>query len=397
MNSQKHLFSLPESEHYLNCAYMSPTPKRVADAGIAGIVRKTAPSRIHAEDFFRDNETLRALFARLIHADDPHQIAIIPAVSYGIATVARNTRFESGQNIVVVGEQFPSNVYAWREAARRHGVELRTVAAPEGMPRAEAWNARVIDAIDRHTVIVAAAPVHWTDGTRFDLEAIGARARDCDAALVVDGTQAVGAMPFDVRRVAPDALICAGYKWLLGPYSIGVAYYGPRYEHGIPLEEGWISRRGSEDFRRLIDYQDDYQPGALRYDVGERSNFVLAPMLVAALEQVLEWDPDEVQTYCRAITAELFAEIGALGFEVEDEHWRGGHLFGLHAPPHVDLAELKRQLQAQQVSVSLRGSAVRVSPHVYNEASDVAALLDVLRAQVKTGAAATDSGRSGGR
>ena len=385
MQSQRHLFSLPDGEHYLNGAYMSPMPKRVADTGIAGIARKTVPSGIHAEDFFRDTERVRTLFAHLIHAIDSSRVAIIPAVSYGIATVARNTRFESGQNIVVADEQFPSNVYAWREAARRHGVELRTVAPPHGMPRAEAWNARMIDAIDQRTVIVAVAPVHWTDGTRFDLEAIGARARDCDAAFIVDGTQSVGAMPFDVHRVSPDALICAGYKWLLGPYSLGVGYFGPRYDGGIPLEEGWIARRGSEDFRRLVDYQDDYQPGALRYDVGQRSNFILMPMLVAALEQVLAWDLNEVQAYCRTLTEELFAELGALGFEVEEERWRGGHLFGLHAPSHVDLAEVQRQLQTRRVSVSLCGSAIRVSPHVYNDTSDVAVLLDVLRAHVSAG------------
>ena len=115
--------------------------------------------------------------------------------------------------------------------------------------------------------------MHWTDGTRFDLAAIGARAREVGAALVVDGTQSVGALPFDVQQLRPDALVCATYKWLMGPYSLGFAYLGPRFDDGEPLEETWIGRRGSENFKELVDYQDDYQPGALRYDVGERSNF----------------------------------------------------------------------------------------------------------------------------
>ncbi|MDP6606860.1 MAG: aminotransferase class V-fold PLP-dependent enzyme [Dehalococcoidia bacterium] len=382
LTNQKHLFSLPDGEHYLNCAYMSPTPKRVVEAGIRGIMRKTAPSGIHADDFFADNETVRQLFARLVGASAPERVAIIPAASYGVATVARNLTFAPGQNIVVADGQFPSNVYAWREAARRHGVELRTVMPPDRVPRGEAWTGRVVEAIDAETIVVAAAPLHWTDGTCFNLEAIGARARDCDAALVVDGTQAVGAMPFDVQQIRPDALVCAGYKWLLGPYSVGLAYFGPRFDGGIPLEEGWAARRGSEDFRRLIDYQDDYHPGALRYDVGERSNFILMPMLLAALEQVLAWDLDEVQAYCRSITAELFDAVRDLGFGVEDDDWRAGHLVGRHAPARVDLEAVKRELQARQVSVSLRGSAIRVSPHVYNDASDVAALLEVLRDHV---------------
>lgn len=385
MTPQKHLFSLPDNLHYLNCAYMSPTPKRVAEAGVAGIARKELPSQIRSEDFFTDSNRARELFARLVNLGDPQRIAIIPAVSYGMAVVARNTRFEQGQNIVVTQNQFPSNVYAWREAARRYGVTLRTVKAPDSLPRGEEWNARVIEAIDRNTIIVASAPVHWTDGTRFDLEAIGARARDCDAAFIVDGTQAVGAMPFDLEKVKPDALICAAYKWLLGPYSIGVAYFGPRYDDGVPLEDDTFKRVGSENFREVMNYQDRYRPGAVRYDSGERANFILTPMLIAALEQVLRWDLDEVQTYCRSITNELFTEVASVGFGFEDEAWRGAHLFGLHPPSHIDIEAVSARLRERSVFVSLRGAAIRVSPHLYNDTADVTALVEVLRAESRVG------------
>ena len=385
VTSQRHLFSLPDDLHYLNCAYMSPTPKRVAEAGVSGIALKTVPSRIESQDFFTNSDRVRELFARLVNVADPQRVAIVPAASYGIAVVAKNTPLARGQNIVVAHEQFPSNVYAWREASWRQGIELRTVMPPDGIPRAAEWNARLLDAIDRNTAIVASAPVHWADGTRFDLDAIGARARECGAAFIVDGTQAVGAMPFDVQRVQPDALICASYKWLLGPYSIGVAYFGPRYDDGVPLEDGSFGRVGSEDFRRLVEYQDQYRPGAVRYDVGERSNFILVPMLIAALEQVLSWNLDEVQAYCRSLTHDLFEGMAQIGFIVEDPAWRAAHLFGLHAPPHVDIATIAARLREQRVSVSLRGSAIRVSPHVYNDVADIAALTEVLRAQARVG------------
>ncbi len=274
--NQKHQFSLPDGLHYLNCAYMSPTPTRVQDVGIQCVRRKGVPSAISAEDFFTDGARVRTLFARLLNADDPNRVAIIPSASYGLAVVARNTPVARGQHVVVVHEQFPSNVYTWRRVCQEAGAEIRTVMPPDGeTDRGGAWNTRLLEAIDGDTAIVALPHVHWADGTRFDLEAIGARARQVGAALVVDGTQSVGAMPFDVQRIRPDALICAGYKWLMGPYSIGVAYLSARYDDGVPLEENWISRLGSEDFRGLVNYQDEYQPGALRYDVGERSNFIL--------------------------------------------------------------------------------------------------------------------------
>lgn len=297
LTCQRGVFSLPANLHYLNCAFMSPLPQVVEEAGVRGMLRKRNPSLLQPDDFFRESEEVRRLFAGLINAPDPSSIAILPSVSYGIGVAAQNTPVESGQNIVLLHEQFPGNVYGWRRLAWENGAEIRMVRPRDGESRGRIWNERILEAIDSATAVVALAPVHWTDGTAFDLAAIGAKAREVGAALVVDGTQSIGALPFDVQALKPDALIVASYKWLLGPYSIGVGYFGSRYLDGLPLEETWIAREGSEDFKGLVDYQDGYQPGAVRFDVGERSNFILVPMVVAALRLLHEWRPERIQDY----------------------------------------------------------------------------------------------------
>ena len=384
---QRAEFDLPEGLHYLNCAYMGPISRKVQEAGVAGVRLKANPSRIVAADFFAGANRVRALFARIINAADPQRIAIIPAASYGIATAARNLRVEAGQNIVISAEQFPSNTYAWRQLARHHQLELRTIAPPSSPERRGAeWNARVLDAIDSATAVVALPHVHWTDGTRFDLLSIGERAREVGAAFIIDGTQSIGALPFDVAEIRPDAVICAAYKWLLGPYSMGAAWFGARFDDGEPLEYSWIARKGSEDFRRLVNYGDDYQPGALRYDVGEYSNFALMPMFETALEQVLAWTPGAIQQYCAQLTRAPLQEAAELGFRIEEEGWRGAHVFGLRAPVGLDLAVLNQELQRRNVFASLRGSALRVSPNVYNDEGDLAALVGGLRAAVTSAA-----------
>lgn len=377
MTCQKHAFSLYPGEHYLNCAYMSPLPRAVEAAGIAGIQRKRRPSLIAPADFFTEADRARALFGRLVHAP-ADRIAIIPAASYGLALVAQNIPLAPGRNVVVAHEQFPSNVHVWRSRCREHGAEMRVVAPPPDAERGRRWSERLLDAIDASTAAVAIAHVHWTDGTRFDLEAIGARAREVGAALVVDGTQSVGALPFDVATVRPDALVTASYKWMMGPYSIGLAYLGPRFDSGMPLEETWIGRAGSQDFQGLADYSDDYQPGAARFDVGERSNFALLPMLNAAMELLLEWRPDSIQEYCRALTAPLIHRLRGEGFQLEDDAWRGAHLFGVRPPPGAELTAIKRRLDRRKVFVSLRGSALRISPNVYNDEADISALEESL-------------------
>ena len=380
-------FSLPRDEHYLNCAYMGPLPRASEQAGVEAIRRKAVPTRIVPPDAFWETDRLRELFARLVHVDEPNRIAIQPGVSYGVATAARNLSVTAGQNVVITHEQFPGNVYSWRRMAAEVGAELRAVGpggdAGDARGRGQRWNDRLLESVDARTAIVSVPVVHWTDGTWFDLEALGERCRDVGAVLVVDATQSVGALDFDVSKVRPDVLIVAAYKWLLGPYSLSLAYFGPRFDEGTPLEETWIAREKSSDSQNLVEYQDQYVGGAIRYDVAERSNFFLAPIAAASLELLNGWGPERIQEYCRGLTRDFLEEVGKLGYTVEDEAWRGAHLFGLRMPATVDLAALRDALAARNVSVSLRGSALRLSPNVYNDETDMGVLLDVRKDAVR--------------
>jgi len=376
---QRGEFSLPDGLHYLNCAYMSPLPRAVEGTGVRALGRKRNPVEIGPRDFFAGADRIRRAFAELVGSGEPERVAIVPAASYGLATAAANLPLGGDQRVVIVHEQFPSNVYTWMRACGESGAELVRVAPPAGAEnRGEAWNARILEAIDTATAVVAIPHVHWADGTRFDLETIGARAREVGAALVVDGTQSVGALTFDVGRIRPDALVCAGYKWLLGPYAIGAAWYGPRFDGGRPLEENWINRRGSEEFSGLVHYVDAYQPGAARYDVGEKSHFVLAPMLGRAIEMLLEWRVDRIQATCSALLDPVLERVVELGYRVEEPSFRAGHLVGIRMPVGVEAARVRSALEERNVHVSLRGDAIRVSPHVYNDEDDLAALAEAL-------------------
>ena len=376
----RHHFSLPPELHYLNCAFMGPLPRAVEEAGVVGIARKRNPAGMGADDFFRESDAVREAFTRLIRGDDPGRVAILPSVSYGVATVARNAGLQRGHEIVLTEEQFPGNVYGWRRAAAEAGASIRMVGPGGPPPRGARWNERLLEAIGPRTRVVSLGHVHWTDGTLFDLAAIGARAREVGALLVVDGTQSVGALPFHLPEIRPDALITAAYKWLLGPYSVALAWMGPAFDDGVPLEETWIAREGSRNFGGLVHYRDDYDPGAVRYDVGERSNFILLPMTLAALRLLLEWTPEVVARHTAELSAPLVAWAREEGWGAEDEGWRAPHLFGLRLPDGVERETVARELERRNVVVSVRGEALRISPNLYNDAGDMEALRDVLAA-----------------
>jgi selenocysteine lyase/cysteine desulfurase len=359
---------------------MSPQLKSVEKAGVRGVRLKRNPAAVTPQDFFTESELLREEYARLINAKDPKRIVVIPSVSYGMATVAKNLKLNKGQNIVVAFEQFPSNYYIWQRVCEENGAHIKAIAAPDTLVnRGKLWNERILEAIDKNTAAVAIANTHWADGTRFDLLAIRKRTKEIGALLVIDGTQSVGALPFDVQQIQPDALICAGYKWLLGPYSMGLAYYGEYFNDGKPIEENWINRLNSEDFSGLVSYEMNYQPGALRYEVGEHSNFIMVPMMIKALEQLNKWKPGNIQEYCSSITRSSITTLKEKGFWIEDDEYRGQHLFGIRLPASVNMNKIKQAFVKNKIFVSFRANAIRVAPNVYNQEKDVQKLVSILK------------------
>ena len=373
---QKEKFSLPGDVSYLNGAYMSPQLRSVERVGIEALKRKNQPYTITTTDFFENRSLLKERFGKLIHLDAPEQLALIPSASYGLANAARNIKIRAGQEILMVAEQFPSNVYAWKRLADENGATLRTIHPPATFQnRGEKWNEELLNQITERTAVVTLPHVHWADGTLFLLKAIRKKTRKVGALMIIDGTQSVGALPFSVKELDPDALICAGYKWLLGPYALGLAYYGNYFNNGVPIEENWINRLHSENFKGLTEYQEAFQPGAERYSVGESSNFILVPMLLKAIEQLLEWTPKAIQDYCGEIAAPSISKIRELGFYIEEDAYRASHLFGIYLRKGHNLNAIKAEMEKRQVYVSYRGDAVRVSAHLYNTPEDFQKLL----------------------
>ena len=377
--SQRALFEIPDDVTYLNCASMSPQLRSVSQAGLDAVRAKSSPWNLRASDWFTGAEPLRALFARVVGAD-AESIALVPSASYGLAIAAANVPVRAGQTIVVLEREFPSSTYTWRELARERGARIRTVTREAGA----SWTDALLAALSTDDVALVATPVcHWTDGALIDLERLAPTVRAAGAALVIDASQAAGAHPIDVGTIRPDFLVAVGYKWLMGPYSLGYLYVAPRWqESGTPIEQSWMVRAGAEDFARLVDYVDDFRAGARRFDMGEFSQFVLAPMATAALAQVLEWTVPYIHDNLTVLTSLIAREAEALACSVAPESERVGHMLGLQLPGGLP-AGLTERLASARVFVSVRGDSIRVAPHLYNDERDVARFVDVLRSALR--------------
>ena len=369
---QRDAFDLPDGVAYLNCAFMAPQLRRVSEVGIAAVQRKQRPWRIGPADFFDHLERLRGLFAQLIQGD-AEGVAVVPAASYAVSTAAANVSASGESRIVVLADQYPSNVYPWHDLARRSGASVVAVERPDDGD----WTRAVVESIDERTVAVAVPNCHFMTGALIDVATIGEAARTVGATFVIDATQSLGVLPLDVNEVGADMVVAAGYKWLLGPYSVGYAWTAPHCRDWRPLEHHWAGREGSEDFAHLTSYTDTFRPGARRFDGGEASNFVLLPMALAALETVAEWSVERVAATVEPLTAAVVNGAAAIGLPVQAEpHAR--HIVGLRLPVGSPAAVVQGLAEAQ-VHVSLRGESLRISPYVFNTADDVERLLAALR------------------
>ena len=372
MTQHRDLFDIPRDLCWLNAAYLGPLPNRTTTIGLESVRRKSHPWTITPVDFHTEVDRVKDLYARLIGARS-QEIAIMPSTSYGIATIAANIPIPTGKTVVVPAQEHTSAYHAWVRSARKQGAHVRVAARGDN----QSWGDAILSAIDTDTAIVSVPACHWSDGRVFDLAAIAEKTRKVGALLVIDGTQSIGAWEFDVTAFDPDFVICSCYKWLLGPYTLAFLYAAPRWHGMEPLELSPFNRVGVREAEGDLEPIEELIPDAARFDMGERSNFITLPMMIASLELLLEVGVAQIQANSDRLNQAIVDGARRLGYQAPAD--RAPHLMGLRKAGGVSLA-MNVTLKTHGVHVSVRGDAYRISPHLYNDQGDVDQLLTGLAA-----------------
>lgn len=381
IDNQKHLFSLDDGIHYLNCAYKSPLLKSAEAAALSSLIIQRNPAKIQAADYFKEAEEARALFGNIINCNST-EVAIIPSTSYGISSVLNNINCKKGQHAITIENEFPSDYFSVEAWCRKHKSNLYIIKVDKDLvQKGEFWNNKIIDSITTETAVVILSSIHWMTGLRFDLEGIGKKCKEMGAKFIVDGTQSVGAMPMDVKKFQIDAMVCASYKWLFGPYSVALAYIGKAFNQGIPLEESWMNRSNAQDFGNLTEYNQTYTKNAGRYNVGQFSNLILMPMLIESLKQIQLWSVDNIQSYCKNLILPLISYLDSIGIILEKEPYFSNHLFSLSLPETINTNLLREELAKRNIILSVRDGNLRVSINVFNTTEDIQQLIDAIESE----------------
>jgi selenocysteine lyase/cysteine desulfurase len=358
--SQRALFEIPRQICYLNAASYSPLPLPTLEAGFAS----------------QQHERARLAAARLINAE-ASDIALIPSISYGVATAAKVLPIARGTRVIVLENDHSSPVLEWHTRAEAEGFTVTTVKQPDDGD----WTSAVLECIERYGAapvsLASISSVHWSDGGLIDVEKVGAALRRHGAAFLIDATHSAGVLATDVKRLDPDFLIFPTYKWLLGPYGRAFLYVAKRHQGGIPLEQTASGRRDVRAENAVYFADVDYVPDARRYDMGERDHFISMEMASIGMEMMAAWGTSALVQRLLMLTERIAAGVRDIGIEIPEPRLRAPHLLSLAFKGGMP-AGLIEGLASDGVYIAQRLGRMRISPHVYNDEADVDRFVEVL-------------------
>jgi selenocysteine lyase/cysteine desulfurase len=379
--SQRGLFEMPRDICYLNSASYSPLPLRTQEAGRAAVGRKATPWTLDASFANRQHERARAAAAALIHAD-PSDIALIPSISYGVATAAKLLTLPPGARVLVLENDHSSPVLEWQTRAEVQDFVIETIGAPDNGD----WTSAVLASIERRgsspVGLASISSVHWSDGGLIDLERVGEALRRQGAVFLVDATHSAGVLNMDVKRLDPDFVIFPTYKWLLGPYGRAFLYIARRHQDGVPLEQTAFGRRDVRSENAVYFADTRYVADARRFDMGERDHFISLEMAAIGMEMMAEWGAAAIAQRLSMLTERIAEGLRGTGARVAESHLRAPHILSLGFEGGLP-SGLVEGLASEGIYVAARLNRMRISPHVFNDERDadrfVAALARRLR------------------
>jgi len=381
LSSQRASFDIPRDVCYLNAASYSPLPIRTLEAGRIAVGLKGRPWTVEASFLNTQYERARTAAARLIQAE-PSDIALIPSISYGVATAAKLFTPGRGTRVLVLENDHSSPVLEWHARAEAQGFSVETIKQPDDAD----WTSAVLESIERSGAppvsLASISSVHWSDGGLIDVDKVGAALRQRGAAFLIDATQSAGVLAPDVGRLDPDFVIFPTYKWLVGPYGRAFLYVARRHQNGIPLEQTAGGRRNVRAENAVYFTDLDYVSDARRFDMGERDFFISLEMASIGMEMMADWGADTIRKRLAMLTERIATAVRDIGIRVPETHLRSPHILSLAFTGGMP-AKLVEGLASEGVYVAPRLGRMRVSPHVYNDEADADRFVEVLTRRLR--------------
>jgi len=366
-----------EDATYLNTAAHTVMPRVSIRAVERSLEAKKFPHRVDDALWFEAPVRIRSSLAKLI-GGKPEEIAITTGASTGAAAVAHGIQWKPGDEIITAQGEFPLHYATWKPVEEREGARLRVIAARDQFITAD----DLIGALTPRTRIVSVSLVRYDDGALLDAARVSAACHAQGALLLLDVSQACGAVPMSVKDLGADFIVCAGYKWLLSCYGTGFFWVKDEYLDTLRPGPFYWTGQNTDNFAELNFVDPKPSRNAKRWDAAEWAtyyNFNLSAM-AESVEFVLRAGPDLVAEHNRRLIEMLFRRLPEDRCDPAsplDAARRGP--FGCFTTRKAEnTVELYQKLRRENIVVSLRQGKVRVSPHLFNDEQDIDRLVSVV-------------------
>lgn len=362
---------------YANHAAISPWP-RVASRAVAAFAAENSESGAdnYRHWFLRETQ-LRKRLANLINAVSADDIALLKNTTDGICTVANGINWRKGDNLVLPADEFPSNRLPWL-ALHQYGVEVREVDIRATTEPEKA----LLEQVDSRTRLLAASAIQWTDGLRLKLETLGQYCQQNNILFFVDAIQQLGAMQLDVQACGIDFLAADGHKWLLAPEGIAVFFCREDKREQLQIhQQGWHMLDDPYQFNR-----EHWQASktAMRFEAGSPNTLGQVAMhaSVGLLQKV---GMPQVESLIAANSLALstgLTDIAGVELVRPYDPQRVSGIVSFR-PADRKLVEVQQTLKKRKLSCTVRGEAIRLSPHFYQAGKPVLEMLDLIESSIK--------------
>ena len=396
-----------EGSLYFHNSGCTNIPKTTANVGITQIQKQLKPwSGVDSVGY----NDIRDIYGELLNTS-PNNIAFAPATSYSITLVANNAinlgKLSEGKTILVLEDEMGSAILPWQNACKVTKSSIQVISRP--LDSAILWTDEIISKLTKSTAIVAIPQVHWCDGTFIDLIKISQALRSLYTEserpwLVIDGTQSIGAISFDISLIQPTFMAVSVHKWLLGPFGLSIIYLDPSFHatfQPIEFHERSLIHSHNKSWdeigsmHKVYGYPQSYESGARKIDSGGHPNPIIIPMIYESLKLIKKFEILKIENYLHNLLNILIETIKSNEFLTECisipninnyKHFIGLKLtkeFQLKYNNNITFSEINIELIKLNIYVAVRYGSLRIAPYIYHTSNDMIEFVSKLEIAIK--------------
>ncbi len=358
---------------HLNHAAVGPWPQVTADTICKFSQENVQSGSKNYLKWMQVEKSLREDLARLINAASSDEIALVKNTSEGLSFVAYGLAWKSGENVVGIQQEFPSNRFVWDSLSSK-GVEFRQL----DLLSVEDPEQALFDLCDNKTRLISISAIQYHNGFKMDLQRVGQFCKDNNILFCVDAIQQIACLPFDVQAIQADFAIADGHKWMLSPEGLGLFYVRKQVMDKLQIfQYGWhmVEDRGDYEARSFAPVNN-----AQRFECGS-PNMLGIHAMQASIKLLLDTGLQNIGTRVIENSQFLIEQLSSikdvqLVSDSADQRISGIVTFKHHKLPTEVLFQ---NLSNNRVLCAPRGGGIRLSPHFYTPREQLEELISLIK------------------